>query len=73
MPIVSAEPAPRTAPRGKPKDNRINVKVTPEAYDALEELGRMLRPTLKRPWGEIVDVALKETLERHRRDGRRGA
>lgn len=51
--------APRAGPRGKPKDNRVNVFLTDDAYAMLEELRTTLHPTFKRRSSEVVDTAIR--------------
>lgn len=54
--------APESTGHGR---KRVNVFVSDEAYEMMMKLGKALRPTYKRPWGDVVDLALREAYERH--------
>ena len=49
---------------GQPETVRVNVFITPEAHQMMQEMGRMLYPALKRSGGVIVDQALREMYKR---------
>ncbi len=66
-------PAPRTGKRGRPKDGRVNVHISPEAYAMLEELQKRLHPTFARSPGEVIDTAIRALHRRMRREQERTA